>query len=663
MRTSLDLCLRLFPYVLCINLRGEIEYVSSPLANRLKHEPEGQRLNQAFTIHSPPPNSLPCDVITAEHVGKLFLMHTADKEFAVRGQIVEGSLNDKDIFFFVGAPWSSWLYENKRKVSLSSSDYPIQDSQLEHQMYLTTQNMMRADMEELLEELGTARVKAEKASQAKTEFVKHISHEIRTPLNGVITSLELLKDPSQSERYDRLLDIARTSSTALMELVDDVLDFARIEDGNNAVELAEFDLHSLLREIEAAFSPRAIARNIRMRLFIADDLPRRVLSDKRSFQKICFNLISNAIKYSKSELVEISVSYETPNSLRFECVDYGIGISEEDQNKVFEPFWTAPAVRQGDEQSTGLGLSITRELATALGGKLELKSSLGEGSSFVLTFPVEIIEDNSDKSAAPPISEEAALFSGTVLLVDDNAINLELGQILLNRLGLEVHTATNGKEAVAAAMTRTYKLIFMDISMPVMGGIEAAQAILAMPQGEDSAIVALTANVSSDDIASYQRAGMVDTLVKPIEQEALVTLCKRFLPAAAANSSRELRNQQPTEHPMPEKPLLLDAAKLQQLKDDIGAENFERIAQLFVDETTARCEQLKSQLNSGIADTIASSAHRLASSCLAFGLMELGHSLRETENQAKAKNEITLQAEHLSDLCARSLAQLELEMS
>ena len=658
MITSLDLCLRLFPYVLSINIDGKIIHVSEPLANRLADDPCGLRLNQAFTILNPAPNSLDCSVITKAHTGKLFLMHTPDKAFAVRGQIVEGALGDEAVFFYVGAPWSSWLYENDSRVALSAADYPIQDSQLEHQMYLTTQNIMRKDMEELLAELGSARTKAEKANQAKTEFVKHISHEIRTPLNGVITSLELMQDPGQKDQRERLLQIAQTSSAALMELVDDVLDFARIEDGNDTMEPIEFDLHALMREIEAAFSPRAIARDIRLRLFFANDLPKTVCGDRRSFQKICFNLISNAIKYSQSDLIEISTSYQTPNLLRFVCKDYGIGIAEEDQGKVFEPFWTAPAVRQGNEQSTGLGLSITRKLATAMGGSLELSSKPGEGASFILSVPMDAIAGSTATATKP--SAAASSFSGNVLLVDDNAINLELGQILLNRLGLNVELARDGQEAVEKARKAHYDLIFMDISMPTMGGIEATKILLAEPETQACTIVALTANVSSDDVANYRDAGMVDTLIKPIEQAALVKLCSRYLKVAAkAEQLADQKGKQTVQSTPSNSPPLLDPSKLQQLKEDIGDESFERIAQLFVDETTTRSTQLAEQLDTQPTETIAALAHRLASSCLAFGLMALGARLRETEAQVKAGSAVTLDADELNQLCADSLAQLK----
>ena len=645
--------------MLCLNTDGEITHVSEPFANRLTDDPCGLRLNQAFTILNPAPHSLDCSVITEAHTAKLFLMHTPDKAFAVRGQIVEGTLRDETVFFYVGAPWSSWLYENDRRVALTAADYPIQDSQLEHQMYLTTQNIMRKDMEELLAELGSARTKAEKGNQAKTEFVKHISHEIRTPLNGVITALELMHDPEQNDQRERLLQIAQTSSAALMELVDDVLDFARIEDGNDTMEPIEFDLHALMREIEASFSPRAIARDIRLRLFLANDLPKTVCGDRRSFQKICFNLISNAIKYSQSDLIEISTSYQMPNLLRFECKDYGIGIAKKDQGKVFEPFWTAPAVRQGNEQSTGLGLSITRKLATAMGGSLELSSKPGEGASFILSVPMDAIA-GSATAVSKPSATAARSFSGNVLLVDDNAINLELGQILLSRLGMTVELARDGREAVEKARKAHYDLIFMDISMPIMGGIEATKILLAEPETQACTIVALTANVSSDDVANYRDAGMVDTLIKPIEQAALVKLCSRYLKVAAkAEQLADQKDQQTMQSTPSNSPPLLDPSKLQQLKEDIGDESFERIAQLFVDETTTRSAQLAEQIDTQPTETIAALAHRLASGCLAFGLMALGARLRETEAQATADSAVTLDADELSQLCADSLAQLK----
>lgn len=681
MSTSLNLCLRLFPYVMCIESDGAIGFVSPKLAARLGFAAEGSTLTASFTVLSPARNSLDCSVITQAHIGKLFLMHTHDKRFALRGQIVDGELEGRNVFFFVGAPWSSWLYENGRRLSLEADEFPIQDSQLEHQMYLTTQKIMRADQEELAEELSAARVRAEEASRAKTEFVKHISHEIRTPLNGVITSLALLADPSQSLQHERLLEIANSSAHALMELVDDVLDFARIEEGQTTHAASEFDLGDFAREIEAAFSARAIQRDIRMRFFLANELPQRVRCDRRSLQKICFNLISNAIKYSQSALLEVKLSLvaasgdgETQPSLVFECIDYGIGIPEEHQAKVFEPFWTSKEVKQSNEQSTGLGLAITRELASLLGGELRLESEVGKGATFTARIPLTVVDAPARDQAAPTrrtLLENAQTFSGRALLVDDNSINLELGKLLLERLGLDVVVAENGQLAVDAARSSEFDIVFMDISMPVMGGIEATRSILALADRANSVIIAFTANASLEDIESYRQAGMLDTLIKPVEQQALRAICEAYLeprasssvsPAPATDSvagdAVMTKPEDSVREDLEEDAAVLDASCLEQLSADIGEANFDRIAQLFISETRARTEQLSPLLVAGELVEIGAAAHRLASSCLAFGLLRLGGALRDTENQAKAGTPPALSPAALDALADLSLAAL-----
>ena len=651
---------------------GRINFVSDQLSNRLARDLINSTLAQSFTILNPAPHALDCTQIGDQHIGKLFLMHTADKSMALRGQIVDGTLQEKNAYFFVGAPWSSWLYENGKRIALGADEFPIQDSQLEHQMYLTTQNMMRADLEELGDELGRARVKAEAANEAKTEFVKHISHEIRTPLNGIITSLALMAEPSTEAPLERLLTIANTSAHALMDLVDDVLDFARIEQGLTASDPVVFSIHEFARDLETSFTARAIERGMKMHFYLADDLPDFIQCDKKAFHKICLNLISNAIKYSKSRLLEINFSTRLaqpnttdPHSLLFECADYGIGIAESDQASVFEPFWTSAEVKRGNEQSTGLGLSITRELAQVLGGELTLESEVGSGATFTCKIPITL------SSQAPSTGEKQDLknhshaqFNGRVLLVDDNAINLELGTILLKRAGLEVTVASDGREAVDLVRENEFNLVFMDISMPIMGGIESTETILALPNKSNTVIVALTANVSSDDIARYRQAGMVDTLVKPINQSELLKLCDAYLDPAdtalaasepalsAGRVADEMISEAEDTH------ALLDPARLRQLKDDIGEDNVDRIALLFLDETRSRVTELCEFLRSGQIQDIASSAHRLASSCLAFGLLRLGTTLREAEASAKEGNLPTLKAEALNQLLDLSLAEL-----
>ena len=651
---------------------GRINFVSDQLSNRLARDLINSTLAQSFTILNPAPHALDCTQIGDQHIGKLFLMHTADKSMALRGQIVDGTLQEKNAYFFVGAPWSSWLYENGKRIALGADEFPIQDSQLEHQMYLTTQNMMRADLEELGDKLGRARVKAEAANEAKTEFVKHISHEIRTPLNGIITSLALMAEPSIEAPLERMLTIANTSAHALMDLVDDVLDFTRIEQGLTASDPVVFSIHEFARDLETSFTARAIERGMKMHFYLAEDLPDFIQCDKKAFHKICLNLISNAIKYSKSRLLEINFSTRLaqpnttdPHSLLFECADYGIGIAESDQASVFEPFWTSAEVKQGNEQSTGLGLSITRELAQVLGGELTLESEVGSGATFTCKIPITL------SSQAPSTGEKQDLknqshsqFNGRVLLVDDNAINLELETILLKRAGLEVTVASDGREAVNLVRENEFDLVLMDISMPIMGGIESTETILARPNKSDTVIVALTANVSRDDIARYKQAGMLDTLVKPINQSELLKLCDAYLDPAdtalaasepalsAGRVADEMISEAEDTH------ALLDPARLRQLKDDIGEDNVDRIALLFLDETRSRVIELCEFLRSGQIQDIASSAHRLASSCLAFGLLRLGTTLREAEASAKEGNLPTLKAEALNQLLDLSLAEL-----
>ena len=680
MNSSLDLCLRLFPYVICMDADSRITYVSEKLSQRLPNDTLGSTLAECFTILNPAPNALDCNQITDQHIGKLFLMHTPDKSMALRGQVVDGTLQEKPVYFFVGAPWSSWLYENGKRVSLSADEFPIQDSQLEHQMYLTTQNMMRADLEKLGDELSKARVKADAANAAKTEFVKHISHEIRTPLNGVITSLALMAEPPSNVAFDRLLTIANTSAKALMDLVDDVLDFARIEEGVTANHPVDFNLKEFVRDLETSFSTRAEERGIKIRTYLASDLPDNIRCDKKAFHKICLNLVSNAIKYSKSKLVELNfstkpalpVAIDTKGAqlLVFECVDYGIGISEKDQASVFEPFWTSSEVRMGNEQSTGLGLSITHELAKALGGALTLESELGSGTTFTCSIPYKPSEDAFSTSEALVVKPEyPCRYQGRVLLVDDNDINLELGSILLKRAGLEVTVASNGREAVEQVSGKEFDLVFMDISMPIMGGIEATKTILSTPGKADTVIIALTANVSSDDISHYKNAGMLDTLVKPINQNELFKLCDTYLEPesitlAQADKPAPETNHGQTDGPAGKnlspgnKPALLDTDRLQQLKNDIGKENFDRIALLFLNETRSRILELNQFLESQKIQDIASAAHRIASSCLAFGLVKLGDALREAEAEAKEGNLPSLQPDYLFRLADDSLTVL-----
>lgn len=445
-----------------------------------------------------------------------------------------------------------------------------------------------------------------------------------------------------------------------MDLINEVLDFSRIEDGVFASTQETFSLRAMLRDVEAGLSGKAAEKDMYLQFDIDHVLPSIITADKRSLQRILYNIVGNAIKYSKSDLVSTRLSLSNESEswfLTVEVEDYGVGIQEDELSHIFEPFWIS-ANKSSNEYSTGLGLSIVQEMIQKLDGRISVESMLGQGTRFKFSIPIEEPSsgDNVEiiNSKAPPTD---AKFIGNVLLVDDNSINLELAQILLRKTGLTITTASDGAEAVAAEKENSFDLIFMDIEMPVLNGTEATVQIRAGGRNSDIPIIALTANVSEEDIAFYLSKGMTDSLTKPVATEAMIELLARYLPYTledklALEAASAMQQEDPGE-------LMLDSDTLNNLLNDIGAENAERVINMYIDDTSKQMGTLVRYMQSGDRENTRKIAHRLASSSLSFGLNKLGNSLRQIEKFAKEDQAFdAIDADGLESLFADSKAAL-----
>ncbi len=631
---SLDLCLKLSPLVMCLSEYGEILFCSERLIQHVGKDAVGQSLFNLFTLEGPARAYIKNRRITADSAGELLLLSSQKLQFALRGQLIEGMYDAKFTYILTAAPWLNWLYDNLGDVFIDVKDFPASDSQLEYQMNLCANREMLADLKNFSKSLQQAKKEAEQAGQAKTRFVRHISHEIRTPLYGVITSLKLIQEETQDQRRDRLFEIANSSANALMDLINDVLDFSRIEDGVFASSQETYSLQNMVRDLEAGLAAKAAEKDMYLQFDIDRALPAQITGDKRSLQRILYNIVGNTIKYSESDLVDTRFGLRNNGDdyfLMVEVEDYGIEIAEEELVHIFEPFWTS-ANNKSNEYSTGLGLSIVKEIIEKLGGEISVESMPGQGTLFKFTMPIEQPSSEAQtkltQSAPPPTN---ARFLGKVLLVDDNAINLELAQILLHKTGLTISTARDGAEAVAVELEDDFDLILMDIEMPVMNGTQATLKIRDTGRNPDIPIVALTANVSSEDIAFYLSKGMNDSLTKPVAYERLIDMLGRYLPFTLEEPTKSNASQvhHPQEDPM------LDSTIFDTLVNDIGAEYVERIIRLYIDETGPQLNELLAYLQEGSSEQAGKVAHRTASSTLSFGLSRLGNRLREIEKAAK----------------------------
>ena len=394
------------------------------------------------------------------------------------------------------------------------------------------------EVRDLLNALNKAKEEAEKANLSKTQFLANMSHEIRTPIGAILGFIDLIKtshaDSAENLRY---MGIVERNSQQLLRLIDDILDLSKVEAGKMTIENIVFSLTEMLSDFVSMMSFRAAEKNIRFQLMIETPIPDFIISDPVRVRQVLNNIVGNALKFTHYGSVQMMVSYQN-SLLKFIVQDTGVGISKDQEARLFQPFSQADTSTTRKFGGTGLGLVLSRKLAEALGGRLELlESHENAGSIFLIEIKPQLSPQTKlvgkeslsfAHGSSNPVKPELQLKTLRVLLVEDSPDNQVLITTYLRKEGAEVTTATNGDEGVTLALKDNFDLVLMDVQMPVLDGHEATKKLRQAQYQKP--IIALTAHAMKEERKKSIESGFTEFLTKPVQRDLLIEMLSSYVP-------------------------------------------------------------------------------------------------------------------------------------
>lgn len=507
-----------------------------------------------------------------------------------------------------------------------------------------------AKRKQMEKELLKSKDAAEIATQAKSDFLAVMSHEVRTPLNAVIGMTRLLMGTPLSKEQEEYVSTIHLSGEAMLSVINDILDFSKIESGKIELEQEPFDLCLCIQDTFKICSQKALQKGLVLKHFVDLDVPSLITGDMTRVRQILLNLVGNAIKFTNQGEVTVLVRklFEKDGKLEllFSVRDTGMGIPADKLHKLFKPFSQIDSSTTRKFGGTGLGLNISASLVDLLGGKIWAESRANEGSTFNFTIAVHAADIgliSSEKSYIQnfnkPLKAIDPAFATShpldILIAEDNPINQQLILYFLKKMGYSPHIAANGLEVLAALEQKRYDLIFMDIQMPKVDGIETAQQILFLWGNKRPRIIAMTANTTQDDISKAFQSGMDDYLTKPIIYEEI----ERVLEKWSEIPVKSLANA------IPNTPVLIDKeriALLEELSREVPSFRVEGTMRSFFESATSSIMEIRHAFVDQDFQKISNIAHQLKGASLNLGAVHLAEISGSLELSVKKSDSLAI---------------------
>ncbi len=500
-----------------------------------------------------------------------------------------------------------------------------------------------------MKELQKQRDIADSANEAKSRFLANMSHEIRTPINAVLGMDEMILRESKEKPIRNYASNIMSAGKNLLSLINDILDLSKVEEGRMEIIPVQYDLSSLINDLVHMTLERANKKGLIFTVVADKNIPNLLFGDEIRVRQCATNLLTNAVKYTEAGEVTLTVTYEKCAQdkirLSFFVKDTGIGMKEEDMENLFAPYKRIEEKRNRSIEGTGLGMSITRQLLSLMGSELSVKSLYGEGSEFSFSVEQDVVKWEAIGDLATRVNESTAnnyeyheLFhapDANILVVDDTEMNLTVIQNLLKRTGIEIDTASSGKEAVHLAEEKLYDVIFVDHMMPDMDGIETLKAIRSSGKSKDTPAVALTANAVSGAREMYLEAGFKDYLSKPVDGEKLEKLLENMLP-----EEKIVIPEEEEEKLIDEQEGLLHCGSLN---------GYLSVLSVFHQTAEEKATEIERLYKSGDLENYTIMVHALKSSARIIGAAKLSEYAKELEAAGKRKDRAYIE-EHTGEL-------------